>query len=241
MQNAYKAGDTYEKEKLDIDKDKKQLVDDYRKSSGGIWAKYERSLSEGMTREEAFKRAIQSGIGSEVSNLQRASGETLTEKDMATFALWDQTKNEAKKNEFYAKVNDIADKKIKGLNELTNTKFSSEQTLYRGFRADGMESKNILNDIKNNKPINFTSFMSASSDPAIASSYARREDEISSGNSILFKIKAKRGVSTINSNNPSFESDLKETILPKGQYKVVKHQTVSTGKSKTHFVEIEQL
>jgi len=241
VKHAYTAGDTYEKQKLDISQGEKEVVDNYRKQSGGAWSKYERALAEGDSREEALQRALTGSLSSPERALQNITADGLTEKDLVTYSLYKQTNNEEGLKKFYSKVNDMADAKIKELNRLTNTKFDSEQTLYRGFRADGYESKNILNDIKSGKPLNFTSFMSASSDPDVASSYARREDEISSGNSILFKIKAKRGISTINSNNPNFESDLKETILPKGQYKVLKTRTVKTKNSKTHFVEIEQL
>ena len=241
VKHAYMAGDTYEKQKLDISQGEKEVVDNYRKQSGGAWSKYERALAEGDSREEALQRALTGSLSSPERALQNVTADGLTEKDLVTYSLYKQTNNEEGLKKFYSKVNDMADAKIKELNKLTNTKFDSEQTLYRGFRADGYESKNILNDIKSGKPLNFTSFMSASSDPDVASSYARREDEINSGNSILFKIKAKRGISTINSNNPNFESDLKETILPKGQYKVLKTRTVKTKNSKTHFVEIEQL
>ena len=242
IENAYEANTSYEDEKKDLTTEEKQSVDDYRKSSGGIWSKYERANSEGMTKEQAFQEAINSSPGTLGQRLQSATGGALSDKDMATIALYDQTGNIEGLKQMIQKAQTIADNKIEMLNNISSQKFSKEQTFYRGFTANGVDSAEILDKVKNEGRVDFTSFMSASSDPSIAADYARRgEEDQFRGESILFRIKAKKGVSTINSNNQDFESELQEIILPKGEYKVTNRRTVKTGKAKTYFVDLEQL
>jgi lambda family phage portal protein len=242
IENAYEANTSYEDEKKNLTTEEKQSVDDYRKSSGGIWSKYERANSEGMTKEQAFQEAINSSPGTLGQRLQSATGGALSDKDMATIALYDQTGNIEGLKQMIQKAQTIADNKIEILNNVSSQKFSKEQTFYRGFTANGVDSAEILDKVKNEGKVDFTSFMSASSDPSIASNYARRSEEDQfRGESILFRIKAKKGVSTINSNNQEFESELQEIILPKGEYKVTNRRTVKTGKAKTYFVDLEQV
>jgi hypothetical protein len=242
IKNAYEANTSYEDEKKNLTTEEKQSVDDYRKSSGGIWSKYERANSEGMTKEQAFEEAINSSPGTLGQRLQSATGGALSDKDMATIALYDQTGNIEGLKRMIQKAQTIADNKIEILNNISSQKFSKEQTFYRGFTANGVDSAEILDKVKNEGRVDFTSFMSASSDPSIASNYARRSEEDQfRGESILFRIKAKKGVSTINSNNQDFESELQEIILPKGEYKVTNRRTVKTGKAKTYFVDLEQV
>lgn len=242
IENAYEANTGYEDEKKNLTTEEKQSVDDYRKSSGGIWSKYERANSEGMTKEQAFQEAINSSPGTLGQRLQSVTGGALSDKDMATIALYDQTGNTEGLKQMIQKAQTIADSKIEMLNNISNQKFSKEQTFYRGFTANGVASAEILDKVKNEGKVDFTSFMSASSDPSIASDYARRgEEDQFRGESILFRIKAKKGVSTINSNNQDFESELQEIILPKGEYKVTNRRAIKTGKAKTYFVDLEQL
>jgi lambda family phage portal protein len=244
IDNAYNETKTYESQKIKTTEDEREMVDEYRGSSGSYWTRYERLKAKGISSDEAFRQAIEGrSIGSPtgiVFGLQESSGNIFTDDEEKKIKRLLSEGNKEELGPFYDRALAGAEKRISGLDKLANSKFSEPQTVYRGFVADSEDSRNILRQVKNGKTINFETFMSASSDPTVAAGYADR-DGVNEGDSILFKIKAKRGVSTINSNRPQIEKSFKEIILPKGRYKVIKQRTVKTEDSKTHFVEIEQL
>jgi hypothetical protein len=242
IKDSYKSGDGYEKEKLEIGEPEKGLVDDYRILSGGIWSKYERNLSSGMSQEKAFEDAINDSGNFPEDALNYATGSTLNKEDIKSIKDNLLKKNDGALKEYFNKSRQIAESKISEFNKLTNTPFSKEQTLYRGFRANNRQGKGFLEQVKKGGEIDFDSFMSTSSDPEVARRYARRETGATpKGESVLFKFKAKRGISTINSNNQERESNFKEVVLPKGKYKVASRKSIKTGDAITHFIEMEQI
>jgi len=180
---------------------------------------------------------------SQAQLIEDITGDTFNENELKSIRKYARIGDNENLKPYIAKAKEAVDKRIEELNKLTNSNFKSEQTIYRGFRADSSQSKPILDQIlKGDKNIKFAAVMSASSDPEVAAKYANRSgNKAQDGDSILFKIKAKRGISTINSKRPALDSSFKEVVLPKGNYRVTSQRTLTTGKSKTHFVEIEQI
>jgi len=245
IKDAYTKTNAYEDDKRQSTSEEKQIVDDYRGNAGAPWIAYERLKESGMSENDAFNKIISepSMTSGKAQLLEDISGDTFSDNDMKSIRKYISSGDSEKLNPYIAKAKEAVDKRIGEFNKITNSNFKSEQTIYRGFRADSSQSKPILDQIlKGDKNIKFDSFMSASSDPEVAAKYANRSgDKAKNGDSILFKIKAKRGISTINSKRPALDSSFKEVVLPRGKYRVTSQRTLTTGKSKTHFVEIEQI
>jgi len=244
IKDAYTKTNTYEDDKRQSTSEEKQIVDDYRGNAGSPWIAYERFKESGMSENDAFNRLTSVVAGnSQAQLIEDITGDTFNENELKSIRKYARIGDNENLKPYIAKAKEAVDKRIEELNKLTNSNFKSEQTIYRGFRADSSQSKPILDQIlKGDKNIKFAAVMSASSDPEVAAKYANRSgSKAQDGDSILFKIKAKRGISTINSKRPALDSSFKEVVLPKGNYRVTSQRTLTTGKSKTHFVEIEQI